>query len=114
MKPFEVEILVGQVGDTPRENELFHVLFDGSVTDQQGFVGIGGRAEDLMRHLEESYQEGWDLPTAVRAAVKALADTEEREIPADQTEAAVLDRTRSRRKFRRLPDADVDTYLTSQ
>jgi proteasome alpha subunit len=114
MKPFEVEVLVGQVGDTPRENELFHVLFDGSVTDQQGFVGIGGRAEDLMRHLEESYQEGWDLPTAVRAAVRALADTEEREIPADQTEAAILDRTRSRRKFRRLPDSNVDAYLKSQ
>jgi proteasome alpha subunit len=113
MKPFEVEILVGQVGDTPRENELFHVLFDGSVTDQQGFVGIGGRAEDLMRHLEESYQERWDLPTAVRAAVRALADTEEREIPADQTEAAILDRTRNRRKFRRLPDSDVDAYLKS-
>ena len=113
MKPFEVEILVGQVGDTPRENELFHVLFDGSVADQQGFVGIGGRAEDLMRHLEESYREGWDLPAAVRAAVKALSDTEEREIPADQTEAAILDRTRARRKFRRLPDSDVDGYLES-
>jgi hypothetical protein len=45
--------------------------------------------------------------------VKALSDTEEREIPADQTEAAVLDRTRARRKFRRLPDSDVDGYLES-
>jgi proteasome alpha subunit len=113
MKPFEVEILVGQVGETAAENELFHVLFDGSVTDQQGFVGIGGRAEDLMRHLQESYQEGWDLGTAVRTAVKALADTEERDVPSDQTEAAVLDRKRNRRKFRRLPDSEVDGYLKS-
>jgi proteasome alpha subunit len=111
MKPFEVEILVGQVGETPAENELFHVLFDGSVTDQQGFVGIGGRAEDLMRHLEESYQTGWDLRSGVRASVKALSDTEEREIPASQTEAAVLDRTRPRRKFRRLPDDEVAGFL---
>ena len=113
MKPFEVEILVGQVGETPGENELYHVLFDGSVTDQQGFVGIGGRAEDLMRHLEDSYREGWDLATSVRAAVKALAATEERDLPADQTEAAVLDRTRSRRKFRRLPDDEIERYLKS-
>src|SRR5438874_960103 len=114
MKPFEVEILVGQVGATRAENELFHVLFDGSVTDQQGYVGIGGRADELMRHLEESYQEGWDVREAVRAAVKALAETEERDVPADQTEAAVLDRNRNRRKFRRLPDDEVADYLRTE
>jgi proteasome alpha subunit len=114
MKPFEVEILVGQVGDTPGENELFHVLFDGSVTDQQGYVGIGGRADDLMSHLADSYRDGWDLRAAVRASVKALADTEEREIPADQTEAAVLDRTRNRRKFRRIADSEIEGYLASE
>ena len=113
MKPFEVEIVVGQVGETPAENELYHVLFDGSVTDQQGYVGIGGRADDLMGHLAESYQPGWDLETAVRAAVKALATTEERDLPADQTEAAVLDRTRNRRKFRRLTDDEIDGFLKS-
>src|SRR5881396_3166647 len=31
MKPYEVEVLVGQVGERPEENELFHILFDGSV-----------------------------------------------------------------------------------
>src|ERR671915_99868 len=36
MKPYEVEILVAEVGDTPAENELYHVLFDGSVTDEHG------------------------------------------------------------------------------
>ena len=113
MKPFDVEILVGQVGDTPAENELYHVLFDGSVTDEHGFVGIGGRAEDLTQHLQDSFKEGWDLKAAVRAAVTALAETEEREVPADQTEAAVLDRNRSRRKFRRLTDDDVASLLSS-
>ena len=113
MKPYEVEILVGQVGDTPAENELFHVLFDGSVTDQQGYVGIGGKADDLMQHLKDAYQEDWDLGAAVRAAVAALAATEEREVPADQTEAAVLDRARGRRKFRRLTDEEVTGFLGS-
>src|SRR4029079_2189162 len=47
MKPYEVELLVAQVGDTPEENEIFHVLYDGSVTDEQGFVGIGGSSEEL-------------------------------------------------------------------
>src|SRR5436309_3981636 len=52
MKPYEVEVLVGQVGETPGENELYHVLFDGSVTDEQGYVGIGGRAEDVTDKLQ--------------------------------------------------------------
>src|SRR5947208_3887990 len=44
MKPYEVELLVAEVGETPEENAIFHVLFDGSVTDEEGFGGIGGRS----------------------------------------------------------------------
>jgi len=113
MKPYEVEILVGQVGETPGENELYHVLFDGSVTDEQGFVGIGGRAEDVTDKLQAHYTEGADLPTAVRAAVQALSEVEERTIDAASIEAAVVDRNRPRRKFRRLEDAEIAQILGS-
>ena len=112
LKPYEVEILVAQVGETPQENEIFHVLYDGSVTDEQGFVGIGGSSEELTDHLREGYEEDWDLATGVRAAVKALADGGTREIPAEDIEAAALDRTLTRRrKFRRLDDAEVAAML---
>jgi proteasome alpha subunit len=113
MKPYEVEILVGQVGETPGENELYHVLFDGSVTDEQGFVGIGGRAEDVTDKLQAHYTEGAVLPTAVRAAVQALSEVEERTIDAASIEAAVVDRNRPRRKFRRLEDAEIAQILGS-
>jgi proteasome alpha subunit len=113
LKPYEVEILVAQVGDTPQENEIFHVLYDGSVTDEQGFVGIGGQSEELTDHLREDYQEDWDLATGVRAAVKALAEGGSREIPAEDIEAAALERTSPRRrKFRRLDDTEVAAILT--
>jgi len=112
MKPYEVEILVGQVGETSGENELYHVLFDGSVTDEHGYVGIGGRAEEVTDKLMSHYAENADLPTAVRAAVQALAEVEERTIEAGAIEAAVLDRTRkSRRKFRRLEDDEIAGIL---
>jgi len=112
MKPYEVEILVAQVGDTPEGNEIFHVLFDGSVTDEQGSVGIGGSSDELTEHLRDSYEPGWDLGTGVRAAVKALADGGSREIPPEDIEAAVLDRNRPRRrKFRRLDDDEVRAIL---
>src|SRR2546430_11237065 len=63
MKPFEVEIVVGQVGETPAENELYHVLFDGSVTDQQGYVGIGGGGPDLPQEPKDPTAPRAELPT---------------------------------------------------
>jgi proteasome alpha subunit len=114
MKPYEVELLVAQVGDTPEENEIFHVLFDGSVTDEHGFIAIGGHAEDLTEALKQQYQEGWDLATAVRTGVMALGAPDQRRIEAGDVEAGVLDRTRGhRRKFRRLDDAEVSQILSA-
>ncbi len=112
MKPYEVEILVGQVGDSPSENELFHILYDGSVTDEKGYVAMGGRSEDLAGHLRDDYREGLDLEGAVRLATTALSkveanSVEAEKLEAEKLEAAVLDRTRGRRKFRRLADDDL-------
>src|SRR5712691_2625781 len=114
MKPYEVEILVGEVDGGAAGTALYHVLFDGSVTDEHGFIAIGGHAEDLMEQLQQKYQSGWDLATAVRAAVKVIGAPDQREIAADDIEAGVLDRTRShRRKFRRLDDIEVAGILSA-
>ena len=112
MKPYEVEILVGEVGEEDGGNEIYHVLFDGTVTDEHGHVAIGGHAEELSNAVHEAYQPGWDLATAVHQAVGALSTAEGREIEAEQVEAGVLDRTRPRRrKFRRLGEDEVARIL---
>jgi proteasome alpha subunit len=111
MKPYEVEILVGQVGDVPSENELFHILYDGSVADEQGFVAMGGRSEDLAAQLKEGYQEGLSQEDALRVAARSLSTVEEKPVGAEKLEAAVLDRTRARRKFRRLPDQELAAIM---
>src|SRR3989475_2765129 len=69
MKPYEVEILVGEVDGEPHGTALYHILFDGSVTDEHGYIAIGGHADDLTEQLRQKYQEGWELDTAVRACV---------------------------------------------
>jgi len=115
MKPYEVELLVSEVGEEPAGNEIYHVLFDGSVTDEQGFVAIGGRADELMEKLRETYSEGADLPAAVHTAVDALSSVEENPVVAEQLEAGVLERSRpTRRKFRRLSDQEVLEILPSK
>jgi len=112
MKPYEVEILVAEVTENGQGSEIYHVLFDGTVADKQGYVAIGGHAEELTTAIGSAYAEGWDLGTAVREAVKALSSAEGREIEASSVEAGVIDRTRTqRRKFRRLADEEIEQTL---
>jgi proteasome alpha subunit len=113
MKPYEIELLVGEVDGEEDGCAIYHVLFDGSVSDEQGYVAMGGHAEELTDALRDRYQVGWDLGTAVRTAVQALASVPEpRDVPSDQIEAGVLDRTRpQRRKFRRLTKDELSSML---
>ena len=114
MKPYEVEILVGEVDGEIAGTSIYHVLFDGSVTDEHGFVAIGGHADDLTEALKQRYEAGWDLATAVKTAVEVLGSPESRTIEADQIESGVLDRTITRRrKFRRLTDQEISGFLAA-
>jgi proteasome alpha subunit len=112
MKPYEVEILVGEVDGEIAGTSIYHVLFDGSVTDEHGFVAIGGHADDLTEALKQRYEAGWDLATAVKRAVEVLGSPESRTIEANQIESGVLDRRITRRrKFRRLTDQEIAGFL---
>jgi proteasome alpha subunit len=114
MKPYEIELLVGEV-DGEGGTSIYHILFDGSVTDEPAYVAMGGHAEELTDALRDRYQSGWDLETAVRTAVQMLATVPEvRDVPAEQIEAGALDRTRdARRTFRRLSKAEVSAILAA-
>jgi proteasome alpha subunit len=112
MKPYEVEILVGEVNGEMDGTSIYHVLFDGSVTDEHGFVAIGGHADDLTESLKEKYGAGWDLATAVKNATEVLGSPDSRTIEHDHIEAGVLERSQlRRRKFRRLTDTEVAGFL---
>jgi proteasome alpha subunit len=112
MKPYEVEILVGEVDGDASGTAIYHILFDGSVTDEHEFVAIGGHEEELTEALKSRFEAGWTLATAVKAAVQVLGSPEGRTIEADAIEAGVLDRTRSqRRKFRRLEEGEIAGLL---
>src|SRR5919206_306829 len=44
-KPYEVEIVVAEVGETPDDDQLYRLTYDGSVADEHGFVAMGGQAD---------------------------------------------------------------------
>ena len=118
VKPYETEILVAAVGESTDTNELFHILFDGSVSDRTGWVAMGGHAEALATALRENYPDDYpsstpDLRTAIQMAESALDAVDERELSASILEVAVLDRNRPRRKFKRLTEDELTALLSS-
>src|SRR4051794_38540813 len=44
-KPYEVEIVVAEVGDTAADDQMYRLTYDGSVADEHGFVAMGGLSE---------------------------------------------------------------------
>jgi proteasome alpha subunit len=112
-KPFEVELTVAEVGEDPASDQLYRLTYDGSVADEEGLVVMGASADEVGAVLREDRRDDMDLSEAVKLAVRALkaADSEPREIAAAALEVATLDRTRPRRKFRRLGDAAVAEIL---
>lgn len=113
MKPYEVEILVAQVGEDAAGDSMFHILFDGSVTDEEAYVAMGGRSDELLEHLRGSFSSGLGLEAAVRVAIDALATVEDHPMEPQRLEVAVLDRTRARRKFHRLREDDIRPLVTA-
>jgi proteasome alpha subunit len=110
MKPMEVEILVAETGLEPDGDQMFHILYDGTVFDQRDTAVLGGDAEAISARLVEAFADGLDLAGAVRVGVSALAGPD-RELPTNELEVAQLSRGNGRRCFHRLTDADVAAIL---
>ena len=106
MKPMEVEILVAEVGLEPSGDQMFHILYDGTVVDKRDYAAIGGDAESITSRLIETWSDGLDRAAAIALGRSALGGPD-REIPADDLEVADLSRTNGRRCFHRLTKADL-------
>lgn len=109
-KPYEVEIVVAEVGASEADDQLYRLTFDGSVADERGFVAMGGSAEAIAGAMSATWAAGQDLRTSLRQAIHALGEhgTEEpRTLGPDDLEVAILDRTRPRRAFRRVEGAEL-------
>lgn len=108
-KPFEVELLVAEIGET--DIELYHILYDGSITDEEGHVAIGGSADAITEALSSRFDPTMSRDEALRTAREALSTAQERAIEPERLEVAGLDRTRNRRKFFRMSDGEIAAAL---
>lgn len=138
-KPLEVELVVAEVGDGPEDDLLYRLIFDGSVAEENGFVVIGGRSSELTHAMASVWEPNLPLAHVLRVMKETLegadpskssdnqsetnAQTvtsslsgdhpqpEQRRLLGTDLEAAILDRTRTRRKFRRLSAQNIDDLL---
>jgi len=114
-KPLEVELVVVEVGREPSGDQIYRLSYDGSVTDEHGWVVMGGQADRLAGVLGGEWRPGMTLAQVLGLAVRVLGsaepDGDARVLGAAQLEVAVLDRTRPRRAFRRLTGALLEDVL---
>jgi proteasome alpha subunit len=118
-KPFEVEIVVAEVGEAAENDQIYRLTYDGSVSDEHGFLAMGGQAEQISSALEQRYSDGQPLDDMVRLAVDVLGThggqpgSPPRQLEANQLEVAALDRTRPQRKFRRFIGPALERLLVA-
>jgi proteasome alpha subunit len=134
MKPYEVEIVVAEVGARPDDDQIYRISWDGSVSDEPGFVAFGGQADQVSAALKEAFSDNMSLTEALGAALTALtappaatpaasgaaasaASTSGNgtptELTASQLEIAILDRARAHRTFRRLQGPRLEELIAA-
>jgi proteasome alpha subunit len=122
-KPYEVELVVAEVGVKPDGDQIYRISWDGSVSDEPGFVAFGGQADQVAAALKERFSDGMSLTEALGAALAALAapaaasganasNGSQPELTAANLEVAILDRARAHRTFRRLQGPRLEELIT--
>ncbi|WP_231938924.1 hypothetical protein [Brevibacterium sandarakinum] len=105
-KPFEVELVVAELGLTAETDQLYRLSYDGSVMDETEHVAIGGQADAITATLKDLSTSVLPLSEVFDHGVRALAAATSGALATEALEAAVLDRKASgHRTFKRLSDA---------
>ena len=113
-KPLEVEILVVEVGEEKAANQMYHVSFDGSISDRQQFAVIGGHSDRIVAYLQDHYTANLSLSEALMLSHRGVMAGYER--PPDEPgalEVGILDRERIDRKFYRMTPAEVAAAMAT-
>lgn len=116
-KAYEVEIVVAELGTDQGGDEIYRIVFDGSVFSEDGFAVMGGPAEQVASHVRHGFQQAASLEESLRLVVGALGQDnggEARQLATSQLEVAVLERSRPRRTFRRIRGARLEALLSQQ
>lgn len=116
-KPYEVELIVAEVGEAAEDDQIYRLPHDGSIVDEHGSVAVGGNSDQIGSYLDQHHRDEMTLSQALGLAVEALGRDSNggaRTLTADQLEVAVLDRSRpQQRKFKRVVGRQLSRLMES-
>ena len=116
-KPYEVEIVVAELGAIPAQDQIYRLTYDGSVADEANFAVMGGSADVIAEVVGRGFSSGLNVAEAAKLAVRGLGsdggpNAAPRVLGVEALEVAVLDRNRAMpRKFRRIKGDRLATLL---
>lgn len=85
-KPYEIELAVAEVGQTHHQDTIFRLRFDGSISEEPGFLAMGGNASTVQETLADQWVPEASLNQALTWAISALGES----APAETGEVATL------------------------
>ena len=110
VKPLEVEILVAELGITSAGDQLFHIMYDGTVIDEKPFIVIGGDTDTIKNKVASAFKTEMSIKDVCNLARTALS-SDERKLQASDLEVTLLQRNGSRRCFKRISEDSLATLL---
>lgn len=107
VKPYEVDIVVAELGQTPTDDKIFRVHFDGTLRDADGLAVLGAEEESIARQLADSHDAAQPVASALNVICQAIEGASGESTDPDGWEAGFLDREATRRAFRRLTPHEI-------
>ncbi len=102
VKPYEVDIVVAELGAEMATDKIFRVQFDGTLRDTDGVAVLGAHEDAIEEKVAESMHDDITLSEAINIACDSIEHAQGREVPVSGWETGFLDRSEERRVFRRL------------
>ena len=114
MKPYEVELLVAEVGRTGDDHaEMYHLFYDGVVIDERATRCSAARPSRSPKRSRSQFADGMELGDALKLGARVLG-ADGASLGAEQLEVALLERARPRRAFRRIKGDELTALLGSK
>ncbi len=107
IKPYEVDIIVAEVGLEVGDDKLFRIQYDGTLRDANRLAVLGAGEEEIAASIAESITPDMTIGHALSVACSAIEAASDHVVPADAWETGFLERTSTRRSFRRLDVQEI-------
>lgn len=111
VKPYEIEIVVAEVGENPSGDNIYRIQFDGTLRDVGSATVLGSHEDEILAALDGSWSSDMAVGEAFAAAAAAVQTGMEESVALEDWETGFLDRSADRRAFRRLGTDEIREAL---